>query len=1125
MLRNRRGHALFAVVMLMLGIGSASVAVFYYHSLTTRSLLARNETQAADFAAEGAVRVMVSRVQARAEERLGFLQQADLDEFQADLAAIPMPAGLEIDTDHSHVRAARVTNFERLPMGVSPMVVTPAQPRGSFAHATLPDGMLAAFTVDLEITVTVKSHAGRRSAHTFLAVSKVPPYQYAVQTDGAGEICVSNPSGTAAVTGTLLLRGELYARCSGQIDIAGEVQAEREMVVSGSAPRIILAHGTSRSLGSLRRENMEGQTQLSLESFGGRVRLLDALGGTLARTAFQDATFAGSGECQAFDNPCGGTGYQGHSIRLRRAQGLTGSQFEVKCGPAYPEQRCGEALQGVVTYTENPFTGAASARPDPADPNRLWSGLLADFRREARCTATVGARSFRTYRCTSNAFGYSVDLGALPPIRGGLLAFRRAEGADAAKNPSGFQEVVVLRNARSLQGPLTIHSEIPVYLVCSFNDFSRVPAMIDAPLITVLPCDFDAQRQTAMVWDSVGTPQNLVAKDPVEIVAVLRSDYHNTAGGGLYYGGVLEQIPSVLGNWGQVALKVTGAVEGRLRDPALPGSYAQAFRAYNAMAQNAVTQPRRRVVEYDPQLLDLRRQPPGSWLPENMPASGAAFRYTAQRQALSYGSFSVVRQTRHIRRGLAGPGGSAGLPSVTPEPRLVLSPTSWSLQPGQSRIQEYQITNEAAQALRICHVRELRGQDNAPGGSAAQVFVAQPAGAPACENFAAGQTKTFQWSFQISFTATPGQVARLGIKAYREASPATGRDGSAPVTVAALNNTAPTASVTCDASTLHMGGTALCTLTGADADGHTLVASAGWSPAGPNRWTRPVVLNQASTAVVPVSGTVTDPYGATGTAAPFNVTFTNTPPTASGPVCPPTVQPGQSYQCTASGNDADAHDRASLSPSWGAWTATFTARGTPGTEQRCIVVTDPHGAQNAPPACATVVVGTPPATTYRCYLYPTDQAHAAPSLLTEAGVVLEVNPDPNDLSLTIHYAAEPNYAMDDDANKNAPQIYAYPAGYYGNLAANAPGARSWATKEGNAPWTPSIAGEVAAGTELRPGQNGQPGTRLRIDLPLPPDRATTWALKYEVDLRRYSGRSMGAMASYPITVNGTCQLE
>lgn len=104
-----------------------------------------------------------------------------------------------------------------------------------------------------------------------------------------------------------------------------------------------------------------------------------------------------------------------------------------------------------------------------------------------------------------------------------------------------------------------------------------------------------------------------------------------------------------------------------------------------------------------------------------------------------------------------------------------------------------------------------------------------------------------------------------------------------------------------------------------------------------------------------VSGTVTDAAGEKASAS-ANVLIDNSAPIASIS-CPLEVDVGTAYSCSASGSDPDAHDdsMATMTTSWGAWTNTYTAGATEGTERRCVIVYDRHGKASAE-ACADVVV-------------------------------------------------------------------------------------------------------------------------------------------------------------------------
>lgn len=209
----------------------------------------------------------------------------------------------------------------------------------------------------------------------------------------------------------------------------------------------------------------------------------------------------------------------------------------------------------------------------------------------------------------------------------------------------------MIRNARALMGPLTIHTNLPTFIAGSFNDVSRVPAMIDAPMVSVLPADFESQAATREVWDDV-PPRGirpLRSANRHRIHAIVRADYP-LSGEGNYYGGTVENLPRVMGDFSSASVEVYGAVEGRAQS-AEGGAIHSAFLPYGTEPLPVATrQPYRRIVSYNRDLIYPDYQPPGSWSPLNFPVDGDIAGRTQERQANALGGITMIRLTQEPTR-------------------------------------------------------------------------------------------------------------------------------------------------------------------------------------------------------------------------------------------------------------------------------------------------------------------------------------------------------------------------------------------------------------------------------------------------------------------------------------------
>jgi hypothetical protein len=311
----------------------------------------------------------------------------------------------------------------------------------------------------------------------------------------------------------------------------------------------------------------------------------------------------------------------------------------------------------------------------------LWKGHFPDFRREAACDASdLVGRPYTTFRCPTNAYGFNLDLSLLPAIQGGMIAIRR----QAAATP-GAQEIVLLRNAGTLAGPLTLVSEVPVVIWGSFNVNNPKPAMISAPRITVMPAETEQHLGFAMGWDVVpaeGEPLSQASVIPVQaqsnvtIYAVLRSGFCRSIGGA-YFGGSFEGIPAAYGDWGRAALRVNGAVEGydlTSAGAAACGAYWAPLNADPQPGNVPMNTPFQRSVLFNRRLLHPAGQPPGSWHWDNFdylnnPIPGAPTR-TRGRQIHAFGGTTVLRLIQDLRTIPPAARGSALRPTgrTTPTP-------------------------------------------------------------------------------------------------------------------------------------------------------------------------------------------------------------------------------------------------------------------------------------------------------------------------------------------------------------------------------------------------------------------------------------------------------------------------
>lgn len=658
--RASNGFALVSVVVAVVIVLAVSGLVFR-HSVTQKRVIgAQDRLAVGDFSAESLARIMLDRLVARAADNLGVIDSTDIAALNAEIPTLPVPQGVRIDLSATRYTLAAVYNQDVIPYDQEPLRVITDQPRTDYDVVPDVAGVTAARTVEVMMVATVDGTGNaNRSAVTRAAISKVLPYQRAIHSAGDMEICVSSGS-QLLIDGRVRAEGELLSTCGGTRYIVGEVNAMQGIEVdeaSGGSHYLRTGEGDI-ALASITREDVSRNVGGTIAQYRGRVKVGAGLGERMIGGAFQNAMVAGSGECPDFDGACGGRGNYYPSITISKANPATTSTFNVVCGDAYKRKGdpagCVAQTTAAVRYVAYPFSGVTpngTARIDPST-GTYWQGLFPDPRRQDRCVATVDGNDVNTYRCDTAPYGYVIDLAVLGRVEGGLLSIRKTDNGAATYNPSGYQEVVVLENADVLYGGLTVHSELPVYIAGSFNSYSPRPAMIDAPMVTVLPKNWDDQIKERAVWDSTATvsPRPMRAIGRTEVHSILRTRYSLSSGTN-YFGGTVEAAPHVLGDWRNAEVLLSGAVEARPWEPAAPEAYHNVHKAYNAIpATVAPRQPKYRLVQFNKEFRSPDYQPPGSWSPENQPtAPGQAVR-SEERQRNASGGLSVVRLVQNPTR-------------------------------------------------------------------------------------------------------------------------------------------------------------------------------------------------------------------------------------------------------------------------------------------------------------------------------------------------------------------------------------------------------------------------------------------------------------------------------------------
>lgn len=672
---DRSGHALLMVLVLIV---SATLVVGGLGILTVteeRAAGAAGERAAMVRGADAVLAELQERLLARVQHTSGGLSAPDLVILNAEAMDVDVPPGIRIDSTRTGYRVVEQRELETIPHDEAIVAAWTDQPRLGYDGVPPVGGLVAARTLVVAVYATVRTQSGaaRYTVRRDLAVSQVPPHQHALYASGAAVACAWGGEGW--IGGPVRIDGAMAALgCPGILRYTGGIEARDAISIAGGSHILVGTDGQVK-VASLSRLEATTDPAAALSRSGGRVRVSAGLGGALALSRLSSWSTAGVGECDDFAEPgglvCSGRARYYPAVQVQRVTRGSGGEFTTRCGAAYDEAGCPD-LAGAITYLPWPFAGpmpAGVATDAPGSPGLLWRGLFTDPEREERCTASVAGNTFRTARCPTNAYGFQIDIGALPAIRGGLLSIRRAQNLPAGSNDTGMQEVVLLTNATSLAGPLTIHSELPVYVAGSFNTrFSAAyngppPASIQAPRIVVLPNEALAQLRTTTVWDSVGPAGTSVpvalplrAETNVTIYAVLRTSF--CPANVPWTTGVIPASPAVLGDWRAAGLRVVGAVAA---SEAPPGSPACAVysRAPGAPPPSGTTshQPGSRMVLYDDRLLHPLFQPYGSWTHANVPAGGpsAIPARPPARQFRATGGTAVARRIGGDLRNAAVP--------------------------------------------------------------------------------------------------------------------------------------------------------------------------------------------------------------------------------------------------------------------------------------------------------------------------------------------------------------------------------------------------------------------------------------------------------------------------------------
>ena len=694
-LGNQNGGTLIGVLLLLVLLAVLVGGAMMRLESAERGRGSRAQIDQLDAGARSAIEAMTERLRSRAALRLGAIDAADVAALNADVGSLPAQAGTSLDPTETGFRVVAVREQDVVPEDAEILDLWTDQPRIRYSSAPRPQGQVASRTVEVEMRVRMLGSSGtRRTLTRTVAVSRIAPFPYALYSTGTqAEFC--SLTGNATIGGAVRVDALAYfPACPGAVTLIGSLDA-RDGIRNDDPRNQILSDDGSLPLETWTRAAAETGASAFLAATGGRARIPSASGGTYQDQRVQDATFAGTGECGDRGVACAGNGYFAPSVTLQRTSVGPAATATITCGQAYNfSASCRPGVSAALRYHPWPWiapTPAGVAVADPSNPSRLWRGLLFDPRREGRCTATVAGNVYQTHRCPSNTFGWVLDLEALPAITGGLLHVRSASIDPPGRADAGAQEALVIRNGDALSAPLTIISDVPVFIIGSLNTERQAawrgppPLMIDAPRITVLPAEADAQlglgsgaNGWASVWDlvapmgsTVATAIPLVASSNTTLYAVLRTRVCARPGG-VYQGGALDQGPNTLGDWLGVELRVVGAVE-QTEDSGLTAAQCQWLGSgYGSTVDGSPWRaPGARTLLYDPRLQHPAFAIPGSFLPANIPAAGVAgaARRDAARQARATGGYGILRLTQQTGRREARPAVAlTAMPPLPPAP-------------------------------------------------------------------------------------------------------------------------------------------------------------------------------------------------------------------------------------------------------------------------------------------------------------------------------------------------------------------------------------------------------------------------------------------------------------------------
>lgn len=679
---------LLLLVLLSVLVGGAMISL---ESLE-RARGSRSQIDQLDAAARGAIENMTERLRARASLRLGAVDAADIAALDGETGSLPAATGITVDPAGTGFRIVAFREEDPVPEDAEILDLWTDQPRVRYSSSPRPQGQIASRTIEVELRVRVLGPAGmRRSLTRTVAISRVPPYPYVLYVEGAeAEFC--SFTGGANISGAVRVDALAYfPACAAGVTMIGTLDA-RDGIRNDNPRNRILSEEGWLPLDSWSRAAAEtGGTSLLGSTFG-RVRIPPAWGGTYQSGRRQDAALAGTGECGDRILACAGNGYFAPSVTLQRTTVGVSTAGAISCGQAYNfSASCRPAVAAAVRYHPWPWIApvpAGVAMPDPSNPTRLWRGLLFDPRRERRCTATIAGNTFDTHRCPSNVFGWVLDLSSLPPISGGLLHVRQAAIDPPGRAAAGAQEALVIREGDRVAAPLTIVSDIPVFIVGNLNTQrdpswrGPPPLMIDAPRITLLPAEADLQLGIAAgapgwasIWDFVPPAEStvpssipLVAASNVTLFAVLRTRICGRAEG-FYHGGTVDQAPAAIGDWLAAEVRVVGAVEQAVETGLTAAQCQWLGVGFGGTADGSTWEPPgTRTILYDPRLRHPAFVLPGSFHADNIPGSGVpgAARRDATRQARATGGYGILRVTQETGRREARPAVPLAPPSPLP---------------------------------------------------------------------------------------------------------------------------------------------------------------------------------------------------------------------------------------------------------------------------------------------------------------------------------------------------------------------------------------------------------------------------------------------------------------------------